>query len=166
VTSSTGPADPADRLETFSAADRVERLWPSVSVGLGLLVMAGFCGVVALPFGAVPGVVTAVVALLVMAGLLIARTPAVGVRQGEFVAGRAHIPLALLGELTALAPDAMRRAHGPGLDARAHLCLRGWIHSGLRLDLVDPQDPTPYWLISSRHPERLLAAVEEYRRAR
>jgi hypothetical protein len=165
VTSST---DPTDHVESFSAAsaDRVERLWPSVSVGLGLLVMAGFCGVVALPFGAVPGVVTATVALLAMVGLLLSATPTVGIRAGEFVAGRAHIPVTLLGEVTALTRDEMRRAAGTGLDARAHLCLRGWIHTGLRLDLVDPQDPTPYWLISSRHPERLLEAVEEHRRAR
>ena len=59
----------------------------------------------------------------------------------------------------------MRHAAGPGLDARAHLCLRGWVRPGLRLDLVDPQDPTPYWLVSSRRPERLLEAVQEARRA-
>jgi hypothetical protein len=25
--------------------------------------------------------------------------------------------------------------------------------------LDDPEDPTPYWLISTRHPERVLAAL-------
>jgi hypothetical protein len=25
--------------------------------------------------------------------------------------------------------------------------------------LDDPDDPTPYWLVSARHPDRLLAAL-------
>jgi hypothetical protein len=25
--------------------------------------------------------------------------------------------------------------------------------------LDDPDDPTPYWLVSSRHPERVLSAL-------
>jgi hypothetical protein len=25
--------------------------------------------------------------------------------------------------------------------------------------LEDPDDPTPYWLVSCRHPDRLLAAL-------
>jgi len=59
--------------------------------------------------------------------------------------------------------EALRRQAGPQLDARAHLLLRGWVRGGLRLELVDPQDPTPYWLVSARHPERLAAAVEAAR---
>jgi hypothetical protein len=27
------------------------------------------------------------------------------------------------------------------------------------LVLDDPDDPTPYWLVSSRHPDRVLAAL-------
>jgi hypothetical protein len=27
------------------------------------------------------------------------------------------------------------------------------------LILDDPDDPTPYWLVSCRHPERVLAAL-------
>ena len=147
-------------------APTTERVWPSVSVWLGLAVMAAFSGVVALPFGAVPGLVTSAAVLVALGVLLLSGTPAVGVRDGEFVAGRAHVPVALLGEVTVLDATRMRQAHGPGLDARAHLCLRGWVRTGLRLDLVDPQDPTPYWLVSCRRPERLLHAVEEQRAAR
>jgi Protein of unknown function (DUF3093) len=144
--------------------ERVERLWPSVSIWLATLVMAGFCAVVALPFGAVPGAVTFVVSVLVMAGLLISATPRVGVRDGEFLAGRAHLPVTLIGEMTELEGARLRHAHGPGLDARAHLCIRGWVRTGLRLDLIDPQDPTPYWLVSCRHPEAMLEAIERSRR--
>ena len=166
VTPSTEPA-PAGRPMRGPTRDEVclERPWPSAAVWLGLLVMAGFSGVVALPFGLVPGIVTAAVVLALLGGVLVVGTPAVGVRGTEFVAGRAHVPLALVGEVTVLDAAGMRQAHGPGLDARAHLCLRGWVRPGLRLDLVDPQDPTPYWLVSCRRPRLLADAVEARRPA-
>ena len=168
------PTEPTAEPASEPAADRLghddgpclERLWPSVSVWLGLAVMAGFSGVVALPFGAVPGAVTSLAVLVAIAVLLLAGTPAVGVRGGEFVAGRAHVPVTLLGAVTVLDAAGMRQAHGPGLDARAHLCLRGWVRPGLRLDVVDPQDPTPYWLVSCRRPQRLADAVQARRAAR
>jgi hypothetical protein len=30
-------------------------------------------------------------------------------------------------------------------------------------EVVDPADPTPYWFVASRHPDRLRAAVEAAR---
>jgi hypothetical protein len=145
--------------------ERVERLWPSLWVWLAVGVLAGFCAVVALPFGPAPGLAALGLAATLAAGLLLSGSPVVGVRDGEFVARRAHVPLRFLGEVTVLDPAQMRQAAGPGLDARAYLCLRGWIRTGLRLDLADPQDPTPYWLVSCRHPHRLAEAVQERRRA-
>jgi Protein of unknown function (DUF3093) len=144
---------------------RGERLWPSIGVWLAAAVAAGFCAVVALPFGEGPAWATLAVVSAALATGLLRAAAWTGVRDGEFVAGRAHVPVDLIGEVTALDRAGMRRATGPDLDARAYLCLRGWIRPGLRLDLVDPQDPTPYWLVSSRRPERLREAVEEARHA-
>lgn len=141
----------------------LERLWPSAGVWLATVMVSGFCAVVVLPFGERPALVTLAATALALGALLARSTPVVGVRDGQFVAGRAHVPVALLGDTVALDAAAMRHACGPGLDARAHLCVRGWVRGGLRVDLVDPQDPTPYWLISSRHPERLLGAVRAAR---
>jgi hypothetical protein len=53
----------------------------------------------------------------------------------------------------------MRQARGIRLDARAYLCIRGWLPAGARVILDDPEDPTPYWLVSSRRPEALARAV-------
>ena len=33
--------------------------------------------------------------------------------------------------------------------------------SGVRLEVVDPQDPTPYWIVSTRLPHALVAALAE-----
>jgi hypothetical protein len=29
----------------------------------------------------------------------------------------------------------------------------------VRIEVLDPDDPTPYWVVSTRHPERLIAAL-------
>ncbi|MGO1934850.1 MAG: DUF3093 domain-containing protein, partial [Cellulosimicrobium funkei] len=79
--------------------------------------------------------------------------------DGELRAGRAHVPASLLGQVTTLDADAMRVQLGPRLDARAYVCLRAWARTGVHVVLEDPQDPTPYWLVSTRHPQRLADAV-------
>jgi len=162
VTSPPGQRRPAAP-DAPDGPDAVERLWPSPWVWLAVAVLAGFSAVVALPFGPTPGLVTFGVAAAALGAVLLRASPSVGVRDGEFVAGRAHVPVTLLGNLVPLDAEALRRQAGPQLDARAHLLLRGWVRGGLRLELVDPQDPTPYWLVSARHPERLAAAVEAAR---
>jgi hypothetical protein len=83
----------------------------------------------------------------------------VEVRGGVLYAGPATIPLALLGEAEALDKEATRRVHGVDADARAFLVTRPYISRAVKVMIDDPADPTPYWLISSRHPHRLAAVL-------
>ncbi|ANH40504.1 hypothetical protein I601_4109 [Nocardioides dokdonensis FR1436] len=74
-------------------------------------------------------------------------------------AGRARIQLHYLGPTQVLdAPD-MRSIAGPEANARAYLLLRPYIRTGVRIAIEDPNDPTPYWLVSSRRPTLLAAAL-------
>ena len=104
------------------------------------------------------------VALVLMVALFAAYGRArVGVVGSTFLAGRAHIPLDLVGAVTALDADGVRRQAGVDADARAYLVLRPYLKRGVRVDIADPADPTPYWLVSCRRPDRLVAAVEAAR---
>lgn len=90
--------------------------------------------------------------------------------DGEaFVAGRARLPLVHVGAVTALDAEATRRLGGVDADARAYLCTRGSTSTAVRVDVDDAADPTPYWLVSTAHPEALrdalLRARAELRRA-
>ena len=40
------------------------------------------------------------------------------------------------------------------------MMLDAHVKSMVLLVLDDPDDPTPYWLISTRHPEKVLAALQ------
>jgi hypothetical protein len=140
-----------------------ERLWPAWSVCVFVLLVAVGLGIIVAPFGVPVMLVVAVVMTIVLEGLLLGSTTTVGVEQGCFVAGRARIPVRFLGPPEVLDAAGMQYARGPGLDARAYLCLRGWIGPGLRIPVTDPEDPVPYWLVSSRRPQQLADALARAR---
>ena len=106
------------------------------------------------------GALVAMVALFVGYG-----RPRVSVENGTFSAGRAHIGLEHVGEVTALDADGVRRQAGVDADARAYLLLRPYLKRGVRVDITDPADPAPYWLVSCRHPEAQVTAVRVGRTA-
>lgn len=83
----------------------------------------------------------------------------VEVRDGTLHAGPASIPLAQLGYAEALDKETTRLVHGVDADARAFLVTRPYIGRSVKVAVDDPRDPTPYWLISSRHPRQLAAAL-------
>lgn len=83
----------------------------------------------------------------------------VSVRDGVLRAGRAHIPVEHLGAPVALDAQGSRRLAGVDADARAYLLLRAYVKQSVRVPVQDPADPAPYWMISTRHPHRLVAAL-------
>jgi hypothetical protein len=70
------------------------------------------------------------------------------------------MPRSVVGSAQAFEGDEATAERGVRLDARAWLLLRGWIPGVVRVEVDDPQDPTPYWLVSSRRPETLAQALE------
>jgi hypothetical protein len=109
---------------------------------------------------------------LLGAGLLAAATVAllvgygaarISVRDGVLTAGRARIATTHLGGTTPLDPAAAHRLAGREADARAFLLLRPYVGRAVRIDIADPSDATPYWLVSTRHPDRLVAALSSER---
>jgi len=142
-----------------SAATFAERLWPGPSGWLIVLATAVVSGVALMPVGTTPAIVAAIAALAVAVVVAVATSPRVLVADGELRAGSAHIPLGLLGDVTVLDRSGVRRAMGPELDARAYVCLRAWVDGAVRVEVTDPRDPTPYWIVSSRWPDALAEAI-------
>ncbi|MEO7745439.1 MAG: DUF3093 domain-containing protein [Actinomycetota bacterium] len=138
----------------------VERLTPAPWVWLAVLPVAASSGLVVLTaFGARVAVPVAVVAVAVAAWALLRTSAVVSVDDGQLVAGRARIPVGQLGAVRELDPAQMSALRGPRADARAYLCQRGWIAAGFAVEVADPADPVPFWLVSSRHPARACAAL-------
>ena len=102
---------------------------------------------------------TAVLVVLVLTLFLGYGAARISVHDGVLTAGRAHIPLAHVGDVVPLDADDTRRLAGREADARAYLLLRPYLRRAVRIRIDDPADPTPYWLVSTRRPERLAAAL-------
>lgn len=136
-----------------------ERLVPSPATWLTAPGAAVGAALVVWPVDPLAGVLAAVAVGALVAGGLWQAGAVVRVQAGVLHAGRASVPVALLGPATAHRGADARHERGPGLDARAHLCIRGWVDPVVRVRLDDPQDPTPYWVVSSRDPDGLVAAL-------
>lgn len=136
-----------------------ERLWLGPLGWILLVVFAAMMSVAFIPLDPRVAVLVGLGVVVAGAVVLVGLAPRIEVRDGVFRAGGAHIPVELLGVAQALDADETRAELGPRLDARAHVCLRGWIHSAVRVEVRDPQDPTPYWVVSTRRPAALAAAL-------
>jgi hypothetical protein len=105
------------------------------------------------------------VAVVVIGLLLAVSGSRVRVASGLLEAGPARLPLSVAGRARALDREGVRRLLGPGADPTAYVLYRAWVRGAVQVVVDDDADPTPYWLISTRHPERLLAAIESGRAA-
>jgi hypothetical protein len=146
-------------MSTDSSTPFRERLWPSpwLLVMLLLLIPAGLLAVTPLNAAIAPYI--AVGLYLVIAGSLTLMSPTVEVADGRLSAGNANVPVTALGQAEVLGDAGLRRALGPGADARAYLMVRGYIHRAVRVEVTDPEDPTPYWIITTRRPKQLAEAI-------
>jgi hypothetical protein len=79
----------------------------------------------------------------------------------ELWAGTAHLPVEVIARSAEVPRSAKSAALGRQLDPAAFVVHRAWVGSLVLLVLDDPDDPTPYWLVSSRHPDRVLAALRD-----
>ncbi len=145
---------------TTEAAAYRERLtapWSWWAVITALVLTLGLA--VGYPLGVPAGVATVAVVEGVAAWLLVRWAAPVEVGAGTLVAGRARLPLTVLAGATPLDEEAARLLRGRDADARAYLLLRPWLPLAVRVDLDDPDDPTPYWYVATRRPRQLAAAL-------
>ena len=141
---------------------RVPVSWWALGMISVLMLGAGFlAGFDWEPALAVYGILTVgLAAILVGWGRL--RTE---VADGELRVGRDRLPLTLAGEVTALDEDQTRALRGPRADPAAYLMTRPYLPRSVYIAVDDPAARRPYWLIGTRRPEELAAAIEAARPA-
>jgi hypothetical protein len=72
---------------------------------------------------------------------------------------KANIELNYLGKVTVLDKTAMRLLRTRDADPAAYLAIKFWEPRGLRIDLNDARDKTPYWLVTSKRGEEIAALL-------
>jgi hypothetical protein len=104
---------------------------------------------------------TTVATLLVAAGIFASASIVISVDTDQIRVGRASIEHRYIAHCRALDAEETRRRGGVEADARAHMVLRPYVKTAVEIILDDRDDPVPYWLVSTRHPHRLAAAMQE-----
>lgn len=72
---------------------------------------------------------------------------------------KANIDLKYLGEATVIDKNAMRLLRTRDADPAAYLAIKFWEPRGLRIELNDSRDKTPYWLVTSKRGEEIAALL-------
>lgn len=140
-----------------------EKLWPApwLFISTALVIPASL--LVFLPINIFVGVGSAIALyLLCLAGLLLSATK-IEVTQSELIAGKARLPIEIIGSVDGFRGAEATLERGQRLDARSFLVIRGWVDPVVRIELVDPNDPVPYWLVSTRNPEKVSQAIDQAR---
>jgi hypothetical protein len=53
----------------------------------------------------------------------------------------------------------MRLLRTRDADPAAYLAIKFWAPTGIKIEVTDPRDPTPYWLITSKRGEEIAALL-------
>jgi hypothetical protein len=135
-----------------------ERLWPSwwLTAALGLFLPAGF--LILLPLNPLIGLGVGAAMWLGSWAVLAIFSPVISIDATGVKAGPAFIGWDNVSSVDEISAEDARAAKGVGLDARAFVVIRQWVKPAIRLHVADPEDPTPYWLVSTTRPGTVAEA--------
>jgi hypothetical protein len=136
-----------------------ERVLPSaLNLALPALLFPSVFAVM-LPIDAPLALPVAVLVTLAFVGLIFSTAPTVILTETTFTAKGATIELGNLGNATVIQKSEIFSALGPELDSRAWLAIQASVKGLVKIEVLDPKDPTPYWLVSTRSPAKLAALI-------
>jgi hypothetical protein len=138
-----------------------ERLWPTAWLYISTALIIPASILVFMPINILVGYITAGVLYGGIVLFLLSASPTIEVDDTEIRAGKARLPIAVVGAVSTFDGAQATLERGQRLDARAWLMIRGWISPVAKLEVNDEGDPTPYWLLSSRTPELLAEAIAQ-----
>lgn len=142
-----------------------ERLLPKWWVWLAVTTVVGGIAVAyAYALGGDAGWLLFTVGMLIAFTGLVASAPQIVVTGSSIRAGRAILPSEWIGKVSALDQSTSDAARTSKADPRAYMLLRTLAAPRVVImEVADPEDPHPYWLISSRKPDELADALVKIR---
>jgi hypothetical protein len=133
--------------------------YPRISSFLPLLLFVPAVWIVAAPFKTDAGIFIGLGLCLIGIALKLLNAPHILVTDQLLRIGSASIPRKALGEVLVVAKDNQFFERGANLDARAQVFLKYGLPELLKVKVIDPNDPTPYLLVSSRNAKDLASAL-------
>ncbi|WP_344338566.1 DUF3093 domain-containing protein [Brevibacterium salitolerans] len=146
-------------MTTTTSVTFSERLHPSAGWAIAGFLLSAMTSLLLVPVNPWAGVVLALLVMIAVAIGFARASARVLVTQDTFAAGGAAIARRFIAGAEGFDAQESFRQRGQKLDVRAFLVLRPWVKTVVKVELNDPADPTPYWLVSTRHPQELAAAL-------
>jgi hypothetical protein len=151
--------------------------WYPMAIAVAVLLGFEFTLAVSGWIGWIPLVILVPVCVLVVWRFSSGRVRLIG---STISAGDQLLELSRVSKAIGLSATELRRLVGRHSDPTAFVFIRSWVVPGVQLVLrprpadlnggpavddasgrTDPADIVPYWVVSTRHPDRLLAALAE-----
>ena len=112
-----------------------------------------------LPINVSAGAWSGVILSVVVAALMIAKSARVTIDVDELYVANARIERRFIVAADVVSADEGFAARGRDLDPGAWIHFQGSVKTLVRVWIQDPSDPTPYWLFSTRNPEKIKAIL-------
>jgi hypothetical protein len=138
-----------------------ERVLPNFGTFAAVFVLLPSTVIIAEPFDLIIGLVVGLIAVSTIWGLLVFRAPRIQVSKNHLRVGRVSIARSLVGTPKAIDKSEIFAERGPNLDPAAHKVFQGSVKTAVKIPVTDPEDPTPYWLVSTRNPKKLVEALSK-----
>lgn len=132
-----------------------EKLAPSAGLYIIAALSLPFFTLTFAPFSVIFGLVVGVIVFVGVSAAMYVSAPRIIVTEETFQAGKARIDRSFIGAVSAFAGESANAERGVNLDARAWTLFRGYVKPVVKISLTDSDDPTPYWLVSTRNPKKL-----------
>ena len=107
-------------------------------------------------------IAAAVMALLTVGVIAIyfAAALVIEVDDNELRVGKAHINKRYCGKSDLLTPAEMSLMRTRNADPAAYLAIRFWTSHGVKIEISDERDRTPYWLVTTKRGGELIQALK------
>lgn len=147
-----------DEARRVAFEERLVPRWPAWLVTIALIAM--IAGAYGAALGAVVGWTLGIGLGLLALVATLTLSPRIIVTSDALRAGVASLPRSQIGQVTPLNAEETRQARGPRADARSFVLLRT-LHAAtaVRVELRDPEDPHPCWLLTTARPHELAQAL-------
>ncbi len=133
----------------------VERVLPSVSFFVAGLFLPTALFLVSLPFSIEIALTVAIGSYLALLGISYLLAPKILLQDGVLRVNSAVIPVIHLGEASVIEHKDQFLERGHKLSTLAYTRFQIGVKGLVKVELQDENDPTPYWLVATKHPEVL-----------
>lgn len=85
--------------------------------------------------------------------------PVIEVDESGFAVGETVLPLSAIGGYEVVTKERAFTERGHNLDPGAYVRFQLSVNTLIKVQVIDPDDRTPYWLIATRNPEEIARVL-------